>query len=139
MWWAHFDQIVKELRIYPVGNVRVNCPKTLNKPSMGPPGMTPSAPSVGTLADMKSLPMKGGDNTSGSHRALWKQPTRNKPNSSGDRYDDLEIRETSGFFQASTVVHPNPKPSKSFKSTPRELSSRLNQTLTGHGYTGEYC
>ena len=54
------------------------------------------------------------------------------------RYNDLEIRETSGFFQASTVMRPNPKPSKVFKSTPRELSSQLNQTLTGHGYTGEY-
>ena len=54
------------------------------------------------------------------------------------RHGDLEIRETSGFFQASTIMRPDPKPSEHFKSTPRELSSHLNQTLTGYGYTGGY-
>ncbi|KAF9642985.1 hypothetical protein BDM02DRAFT_3104989 [Thelephora ganbajun] len=29
-------------------------------------------------------------------------------------------------------------PSKFFRSTPRELYGRVVQTVTGHGYTGEY-
>ena len=68
---------LKELRIYPVGNVRVNCPKTLNKPSMGPPGMTPSAPSdsavrprpAGTSVTLKTPPSPSTIDRDGSRRS----------------------------------------------------------------------
>ena len=33
---------------------------------------------------------------------------------------------------------PKPKPTNVFKNTSRELFARATQTLTGHGYTGEY-
>ena len=34
--------------------------------------------------------------------------------------------------------HPNPNPSSIFLGTPREVYGRVSQTLSGHGYTGEY-
>lgn len=55
-----------------------------------------------------------------------------------ERCRETKIATTSGIYQASKVLRPNPKPDKIMKETPLELSGRLNQTLTGHGYTGEY-
>ena len=43
-----------------------------------------------------------------------------------------------GFYAASQFIRPNTKPDAIFKTTPREPFGRLTQTLTGHGYTGEY-
>jgi len=44
---------------------------------------------------------------------------------------------TSGFALAD-VVPPSIAPNAIFRSTPRELFGRVVQTLTGHGFTGEY-
>jgi len=55
-----------------------------------------------------------------------------------ERCREKEIPTTSGIYQASKVLHPNPIPDQIMKQTPLELSGRLNQTLTGHGYHGEY-
>ena len=44
----------------------------------------------------------------------------------------------SGGFALADVVPPSIAPNKIFKNTPRELFGRVIQTVTGHGYTGEY-
>ena len=41
-------------------------------------------------------------------------------------------------FELADVQPPRISPNDFFRSTPRELFGRLTQTLTGHGYTGEY-
>ena len=47
------------------------------------------------------------------------------------------IERTSGF-ELADVNPPKISPNDVFRSTPRELFGRLTQTLTGHGYTGEF-
>jgi len=43
-----------------------------------------------------------------------------------------------GSFTLADVVPPSITPNAIFRSTPRELFGRAVQTLTGHGFTGEY-
>ena len=55
--------------------------------------------------------------------------------------DDKEIRESSGFYQASQYIRPSLKLKKkysTFLSAPRPVYSRIVQMATGHGYFGEY-
>ena len=51
---------------------------------------------------------------------------------------ETEIPTTSGIYQASKVLRPNPIPDQIMKQTPLKLSGWLNQTLTGHSYHSEY-
>jgi len=44
-----------------------------------------------------------------------------------------------GGFALADVIPPSIALNAIFRSTPRELFGRVVQTLTGHGYTGEYC
>jgi len=44
----------------------------------------------------------------------------------------------SGSFALADVIPPSIAPNAIFRSTPRELFGRVTQTITGHGYTGEY-
>ena len=44
----------------------------------------------------------------------------------------------SGGFALADVVPPSIAPNKVFKNTTRELFGRVVQTVTSHGYTGEY-
>jgi hypothetical protein len=53
-------------------------------------------------------------------------------------WEERDIREGSGFFLASEVLRPSLKPDLIFKTTPRELSGRLAQAMTGHCYSGGY-
>ena len=53
-------------------------------------------------------------------------------------YKNLPVSRSSGFYLAWSVLRPKEKTNMLFKSTKRELSSRLTQVLTGHGYFGEY-
>ena len=53
-------------------------------------------------------------------------------------YKNLPVSRSSGFFLAWSVLRPKEKTDMLFKSTKREISSRLTQVLTGHGYFGEY-
>jgi ribonuclease HI len=48
------------------------------------------------------------------------------------------IGNTPSAFELADVQPPRISPNDFFRSTPRELFGRLTQTLTGHGYTGEY-
>ena len=48
------------------------------------------------------------------------------------------IGNTPSTFELADVQPPRISPNDFFRSTPRELFGRLTQTLTGHGYTGEY-
>ena len=41
-------------------------------------------------------------------------------------------------FELADINPPKISPSDTFRSTPCELFSQLTQTLSGHGYTGEY-
>ena len=41
-------------------------------------------------------------------------------------------------FELADINPPKLSPNDTFRSTPRELFGRLTQTLSGHGYTGEY-
>jgi len=43
-----------------------------------------------------------------------------------------------GSFAMADVIPPSIAPNAIFRSTPRELFGRVTQTVTGHGYTGEY-
>ena len=45
---------------------------------------------------------------------------------------------TPSSFELADVNPPKISPNDTFRSTPRELFGRLTQTLTGHGYTGEF-
>ena len=53
-------------------------------------------------------------------------------------YKNLPVSRSSSFYLAWSVLRPKEKTDMLFKSTKRELSSRLTQVLTGHGYFGEY-
>lgn len=49
-----------------------------------------------------------------------------------------EVAPLPGSFEMADVVPPSIAPNAIFRSTPRELFGRVAQTVTGHGYTGEY-
>ena len=55
-----------------------------------------------------------------------------------EEWDEHKIATTSRFYAASQFIRPNTKPDAIFKMMPQEPFGRLTQTLTGHGYTGEY-
>ena len=48
------------------------------------------------------------------------------------------LSNTPSGFELADVNPPKISPNDTFRSTPRELFGRLTQTLTGHGYTGEF-
>ena len=72
-----------------------------------------------------------------------KSETKEKIKKDRDRrwrieYKDLPVHQSSGFYLAWSVLRPTEKTNNNFKSSKQELSSRLTQVLTGHGYMGEY-
>ena len=72
-----------------------------------------------------------------------KSETKEKIKKDRDRrwrieYKDLPVHQSSGFYLAWSVLRPTEKTNNNFKTSKQELSSRLTQVLTGHGYTGEY-